>query len=147
MSDSWEGFLDVIGLNQDIRQKAHLNVLLNFPLGEPKKELLQDLFDYITKIYGSEKCTILWWYEGSSPYPKLTSNPYTKIISKDDLKFLQLLWERIAGDYILFLPEEFDVKIDVEDEEEFIGMCLNQYSQLLLKTPDANEVLYLSLNK
>jgi hypothetical protein len=45
------------------------------------------------------------------------------------------------------LPEEFDVKIDVEDEEEFIGMCLNQYSQLLLKTPDAIEVLYLSLNK
>lgn len=77
----------------------------------------------------------------------MTCNPYTKIISKDDLKFLQDLWERIAGDYILFLPEEFDLKIDVEDEEEFIGMSLIKYSQLLLKSPDANEVLYLSLNK
>jgi hypothetical protein len=147
MSDSWEGFLDIIGLKQDIRQKANLNVLLDVPLGEPKEELLLNLFDYITKIYESEKCTILWWYEASSPSPKLTSNPYNKIINKGELKFLQLLWERIAGDYILFLPEEFDLKIDVEDEEEFIGRCLIHYSQLLLKTPDANEVLYLSLNE
>lgn len=148
MEDSWEGFLDIISLNQDIRQKANLKVLIEFPLGEPKKELLLNLFDYITKIYGSNKCTILWWYEVHAPFvKKITSNPYTKIISKDDLKFLQDLWERIAGDYILFLPEEFELEIDVEDEEEFIGLSLIKYSQLLLKTPDANEILYLSLNK
>ncbi|MGM0924770.1 MAG: hypothetical protein ACQEWW_26905 [Bacillota bacterium] len=147
MEDSWEGFLEIIGLNQDIKQKANLKVLIEFPLGEPKEELLLNLFDYIIKIYGSNRCTILWWFEVHSSYTKRTSNPYTKIISKDDLKFLQDLWERIAGDYILFLPEEFDLKINVEDEEEFIGMSLIKYSQLLLKTPDANEVLYLSLNK
>ncbi len=26
MSDSWEFFLDIIGLNQDIREQANLNV-------------------------------------------------------------------------------------------------------------------------
>ena len=63
------------------------------------------------------------------------------------MKYLQDLWERIAGDYILFLPEEFNAKVDTSDEEEFIGVCLTKYSQLLLKTPDANEVLYLRLNE
>ena len=63
------------------------------------------------------------------------------------MKYLQNLWERIAGDYILFLPEEFNMKNDTDDEEEFIGMCLIKYSQLLIKTPDANEVLYLNLNE
>jgi hypothetical protein len=147
MQDSWEGFLDIIGLKQDNRQKAKLTVLLDLPLGVPKKGLILNLLDYITKLYESEKCTILWWYEANSPTHKLTSKPYTKIINKGDLIFLQLLWERIAGDYILFLPEKFDLKIDVQDEEEFIGQCLIHYSQLFLKTPDANEVLYLSLNE
>jgi hypothetical protein len=140
MEGSWEGLLDIIGLNQNIRQKANLKVLIVFPLGDPKTDLLLNLFEYIKKIYGSEKCTILWWY--GEPYP------YTKIISKDDLKFLQNLWDTIAGHYILFLPEDFDVdKIGVEDEEEFIGMSLVTHCQLLLKTPDGNEILYLNLNE
>ena len=33
MEDSWEGFLDIIGLNQSIRQKANLKVLIEFPFG------------------------------------------------------------------------------------------------------------------
>ena len=31
MEGSWEGFLDIIGLNQDIRQKANLKALIEFP--------------------------------------------------------------------------------------------------------------------
>lgn len=46
MEDSRAGFLDIIGLNQDIRQKANLKVLIESPLGEPKEELLLNLFDY-----------------------------------------------------------------------------------------------------
>ena len=61
MKGSWEGFLDIIGLNQDIRQKANLKALIEFPFGEPKTGLLINLFDYITSIYGSERFTILWW--------------------------------------------------------------------------------------
>ncbi|MGD6795977.1 hypothetical protein [Metabacillus indicus] len=146
MVGSWDGFLDVIGLNKDIRQKADLRVLIKFPLAEPKTDLLLCLFDYITGIYGSEKCTILWWYEPGCINGKNISNPYTKMISKDDLIYLQGLWERTAGDYILFLPEEFQGEIDTIDEEDFIGICLTKYTKLLLKTPDANEVLYLRLN-
>lgn len=147
MKGSWEGFLDIIGLNQDIRQKAELKTLIEFPLAEPKKDLLICLFDFLTGIYGTEKCTILWWYEPNCISGKDIINPYTKIISKDDLKYLQGIWERIGGDYILFLPEEFNTKVDTNDEEEFIGVCLTKYSQLLLKTPDGNEVLYLRLNE
>ncbi|MGP1907976.1 hypothetical protein ACTSEZ_07365 [Metabacillus sp. JX24] len=130
MGGSWEGFLDVIGLNKDIRQKADLRVLIKFPLAEPKTDLLLCLFDYITGIYGSEKCTILWWYEPSCLNDKNISNPYTRIISKYDLKYLQGLWERTAGDYILFLPEKFNGKIDTSDEEDFIVVCLTKYSNL-----------------
>ncbi|MGD6831244.1 hypothetical protein ACQCT5_03715 [Sutcliffiella halmapala] len=147
MEGSWEGFLDIIGLSQDIRQKAELKTLMEFPLAEPEKDLLISLFDCITSIYGTQKCTILWWYEPSCINDKNIGNPYTKIISKADLKYLQDLWGRIAGDYILFLPEEFNAKVDTIGEEEFIGLCLIKYSQLLLKTPDANEVLYLYLNE
>ncbi|MCG1020977.1 hypothetical protein [Sutcliffiella horikoshii] len=147
MECSWEGFLDIIGLNQDIRQKAELKTLIEFPLAEPKTDLLISLFEYIKCIFGSGKCTILWWYEPNSINGKSISNPYTEVISKDDLKFLQDKWHRIAGDYILFLPEEFNPNVDTNDEEDFIGVCLTKYSQLLLKTPDANEVLYLRINE
>ena len=67
--------LDIIGLNQDIRQKAELKTLIEFPLAEPKTDLLISLFEYITSIYGSEKCTILWWYEPSCINDKNISNP------------------------------------------------------------------------
>ena len=42
---------------------------------------------------------------------------------------------------------QFDVKqITQKDEEEFIGLSLITYSRLILKSPDAYEVLYLTLN-
>ena len=43
MEGSWEGFLDIIGLNQDIRQKANLKALIEFPFGEPKNRLVNKL--------------------------------------------------------------------------------------------------------
>jgi hypothetical protein len=49
MRGSWEGSLDIIGLNQNIRQKAKLKVLIEFPLGDPKTDLLLNLFEYIKK--------------------------------------------------------------------------------------------------
>ncbi len=47
----------------------------------------------------------------------------------------------------MFLPEEFNLKVETSDEEEFIGVCLTKYNQLILKTPDANEVLHLHINE
>ncbi|MDN7245552.1 hypothetical protein [Planococcus shenhongbingii] len=128
-----------------------MDILMNFPFGEPKRELLRSLFDHITRIFGSEGCTILWWYDpfySGLPYNmKNTSKPHTRLISKNDMKFLQKLWEGIAGDYILFLPKDIDMKVEVEGEEEAIGLYLAKYAHLLLKTPDANEVLYLHIEE
>ncbi|WP_088103061.1 hypothetical protein [Halalkalibacter urbisdiaboli] len=135
-----EGFLDIIGLERNTREKAKLKVLIENPSGEPNKEILSNIFDFIKKVYGTERCTILWW-DGQT-------NPSTKIISLEDIEFLQNLWLRIAGNYLLFLPIQFDVEQIVQkDEEEFIGLILITYSHLILKSPDAYEVLYLTLNK
>lgn len=57
MADSW---LDIIGLDKTTREKANLNVLFEVPSGEPKRNILFDLFEYIKKAYGTDKCTILW---------------------------------------------------------------------------------------
>jgi hypothetical protein len=135
-----EGLLDIIGLEKNTREKAKLKVLIKNPSGEPDKEILSNIFDFIKKAYGTERCTILWW-DGQT-------NPSTKIISAEDIEFLQNLWLRIAGNYLLFLPVQFDVEQIVQkDEEEYIGLILITYSHLILKSPDAYEILYLTLNK
>lgn len=140
MTSSWEGFLDIIGLDQSVRLKVNLQILMDFPNGSPNQSLLLSLFDQIEQIYGNKRCTILWWNNDRSLY--------SKIISKNDLDFLQYLWDKIAGNYLLFLPEEVDIKrTEVEDEEIFIGKCLEKYSHLILKTEDAYVALYLFLNK
>lgn len=140
MTNSSEGFLDIIGLETNTREKAKLKVLIENPSGEPNKEILFNIFDFVKKLYGTDKCTILWW-DGQT-------NPSTKIISVEDIEFLQNLWLRIAGNYLLFLPVQFDIKqMSLKDEEEYIGLSLIAYSHLILKSPDAYEVLYLTLNK
>ncbi|WP_216827869.1 hypothetical protein [Alkalihalobacterium elongatum] len=144
MENSSEGFLDIIGLEKYTREKAKLQVLIDNPSGEPNKEILSNIFEFIKKVYGTERCTILWWDWD------VQSNPVTKIISVEDIEFLHNLWKRIAGNYLLFLPVEFDVKKfnqKVKDEEEFIGLSLIAYTHLILKSPDAYEVFYLSLEK
>jgi hypothetical protein len=100
--NSGEGFLDIIALEINTREKAKLKVLIDNPSGEPKKEILFNIFDCIKKVYGTDRCTILWWDD--------QTNPSTKIISVEDMELLQNLWLRIAGNYLLFLPVQFDVK-------------------------------------
>lgn len=84
---------------------------------EPKEQVLYKIFVFVKKLYGDEECTILWW-DGNT-------TPSTKIVSKADIGYLQNLWSRIAGNYLIFLPTHFDEsKINVEDEEKFIGRIL-----------------------
>ncbi|WP_409292905.1 hypothetical protein [Peribacillus sp. SCS-37] len=140
MENSWEGFLDILELDQSVRLKANFQILMDFPNGNPTKSMLLILFDQIEKIYGKKRYTILWFNNGRTLY--------SKIISKDSLDFLLNLWCEIAGNYLLFLPDEVDIKsTKIEDEEIFIGKCLEKYSHLILKTEDAYVVLYLSLKK
>ncbi|WP_204417786.1 hypothetical protein [Bacillus tianshenii] len=144
MTNPSEGFLDIIGLEENTREKSKLKVLIDNKSADANKEILVKIFDYIKTIYRTDKSTVLWWEGGSH------SNPSTKIVSIEDIEFLHNLWERIVGNYLLFLPEQFEVTKfhqKEKDEEVFIGLCLVTYSQLIIKSPDGYEVLYLFLNK
>ncbi|MCQ6275831.1 hypothetical protein JMM81_12800 [Bacillus sp. V3B] len=50
MANPSEGFLDIIGLDKNIRDKANLKVLIENPSGEPNKEILFNLFNFIKKV-------------------------------------------------------------------------------------------------
>ncbi|MFD1736851.1 hypothetical protein ACFSCX_09765 [Bacillus salitolerans] len=144
MANSNEGYLNVIGLEGDTREKAKLKVLIDNPSGKVNKEILLKIYNYIKEVYGTDKCSVLWWEWNEQPTPSI------KIITiYNNIQFLQDLWERIAGNYLIFLPVQFDLKKfkqKEKDEEEFIGMCLIKYYHLIVKSPDGYEVLYLTLN-
>ena len=138
MTPPWEGFLDIIGLQQADRPHALLETIGEFPDGSPECSNLMTLLEQIEKIYGKEEFTVVWLNNGS--------RIYKKIASKQDVKKIACLWERIAGNYMLFLPSDAIVeKGIVQDEEQFIGQCLEKHKQLVLKTEDAYVVLHLQL--
>lgn len=138
MTPSWEGFLDIIGLEQAERSHAHLEIIADFPDGYPENSRLLAILEKIEQIYGNEEFAVVWMNNGSGIYKK--------IANKKDVKKIACLWERIAGNYMLFLPSEATVeKGRIQDEEEFIGQCLEKYKQLVLKTNDAYVVVHLQL--
>lgn len=139
MTPPWEGFLDIIGLEQAERSHAHLETIAEFPDGYPEKSHLLALLEKIEQIYENEEFTIVWINNGS--------RIYKKIANKQDIEKIACLWGRIAGNYMLFLPSDATIeKRKVQDEEQFIGQCLEKYKQLVLKTEDAYVVLHLQLN-
>ncbi|GAE35766.1 hypothetical protein [Halalkalibacter akibai] len=139
MAHLWDSFLDEMGLDKVERENANITTLIEEFSGESKEQVLYEIFDFVKKLYGDEECTILWW-DGKT-------TPSTKIVSKADIGYIQNLWSRIVGNYLLFLPIDFDEsKINVQDEEEFIGRILVLYSHLILKSPDAYEILYFKIN-
>lgn len=147
MEDSWEGILDILELSQDVREKARLDVLKEFHLGYPEEALLLELYDFMKTLYELDNYFSIVWFEESQ------SNPYIsymkkQLVGEDDIKFIQNFWLSLSGNYILFLPKEFDTNsIENGDEEELIGKILSEYGQLLLKTPDGNEILYIYLKE
>lgn len=147
MSDSWEGLLDIIELSEYVRLRSNLNVLMEFPLGYPKEPLLLELYESIKKLYGPDNFFSIVWFKRSKNDPDI-SYLVKKIVGKDETKIIQYLWLSFSGEYILFLPSTFDINTigSGGDEEELIGKLLSKNGQLLLKTPDGNEILYLYLN-
>lgn len=138
MTPPWEVFLDIIGLQQAERSHAHLETIAEFPNGYPEKSLLLSLLEQIEQIYGNEEFAVVWMNNGSRIYKKISN--------KQDVKKIACLWVRIAVNYMLFLPSDAIVeKGRVEDEEQFIGQCLEKDKQLVLKTEDAYVVLHLQL--
>lgn len=146
MEDSWEGLLDILELSENDRKRANLEVLMEFPLGYPEKTLLINLYESIIKLYGRDSNFSIVWFKRSDDDPDI-SNLYKKIVGTNDIKFIQDFWLCLSGNYILFLPKTFDInKIGSGDEEKIIGKILSKYGQLLLKTPDGNEILHVYLN-
>lgn len=146
MEDSWEGLLDILELSENDRKRANLEVLMEFPLGYPEKTLLINLYESIIKLYGHDSNFSIVWFKRSDDDPDI-SNLYKKIVGTNDIKFIQDFWLCLSGNYILFLPKTFDInKIGSGDEEKIIGKILSKYGQLLLKTPDGNEILHVYLN-
>lgn len=144
MKGSWEGILDILQLSQEVRARAELSVLLEFHLGYPKKPLLLKLYESIKKLYGSDDYFSIVWFKQSAHNPSIYYLN-KKIVSKDETRFIQNAWLTLAGNYILFLPKSFDInKIGSGDEEKLIGKILSTYGQLFLKTPDGNEILYIT---
>lgn len=138
MTPPWEGFLDIMGLEQAERSHAHLETIAEFPDGYPEKSLLLSLLEQIEQIYGNEEFAVIWINNGS--------RIYKKIANKKDVEKIACLWERIAGNYMLFLPPDTTVeKGKVQVEEQFIGQCLEKHKRLVLKTEDAYVVLHLQL--
>jgi hypothetical protein len=138
MAPPWESYLNEIGLQPTDRLHAQLNKIADFPDGYPEKSRLSDLLEQIEKIYGNEEFVVMWIHNGG--------RIYKKIASTRDVEKISCLWERIAGNYILFLPCNAIVeKGKVQDEELFIGQCLKRYKKLVLKTEDAYVVLLLQL--
>jgi hypothetical protein len=138
MSSSWESFLDIIGLQQTERSCAHLKTLADFPAGYPEKSRLLALLEQTEQIYGNEEFAVVWLNNGS--------RIYKKIANKQDWEKIACLWQRIAGNYMLFLPRDANIEKGlVQDEEQFIGQCLEKHKQLVLKTEDAYVVLHLQL--
>ncbi len=146
MGDSWEGLLDLIELSEHVRLRSNLNVLMEFPLGDPTEPLLLELYESIKRLYGPDNFFSIVWFKRSKNDPDI-SYLAKKIVGKDETKIIQYLWLSFSGEYIVFLPRTFDINtIGSGDEEELIGKLLIKNGQLLLKTPDANEILYLYLN-
>ena len=50
MTNSWEGFLDIIELDPNIRLKANLQILMDFPNGHPIESLLLSLLEKIKEL-------------------------------------------------------------------------------------------------
>ena len=120
MAPPWESFLDVIGLKQAERSHAHLKTIAEFPDGFPEKSRLLALLEQIEQIYGNEEFAVVWLNNGSLIYKK--------IANKQDEEKIACLWERIAGKYMLFLPRDATIeKGKVQDEEQFIGQCLEKH--------------------
>lgn len=130
--------MDIIGLEAAERSRAHVETIAEFPNGYPDEPRLLHLFKQIENLYGNTEFAVIWLNNGNYVY--------LKVANKQDVAKIACLWERISGNYLMFLPH--DAVIDkgrVVDEEEFIGVCLKRHKQMVLKTEDAYVVLFLQL--
>jgi hypothetical protein len=154
MEQGWELLLNELGLSDEVRRNARLEVLEQFdsydyfPL-----EKVSDMVQYINELLGVENKFTLVETTKYTYLPETNEiQDYTeflnKIISLDDISYLIGRWEVGGGDYIIILPCEHILNKEEScfDGEELIGYYLVLYKRLLLKAPDGNALLYLYIS-
>ena len=143
MESGWMKFLDIISLSSEMKSKARLVVSLESSLEIPKDLFFDQLFCTVKKVYEIEESFQILWFKRTKDDVN-TSYLEGKTVKIDEVNTVKNLWGRFLGEYLLFLPTSINIKnIPIGDEEETIGLILSQFKNLLMKTPDGHEVLYL----
>ena len=143
MESGWMKFLDIISLSSEMKSKARLVVSLESSLEIPKDLFFDQLFCTVKKVYEIEESFQILWFKRTNDDVN-TSYLKGKTVKIDEVNTVKNLWGRFLGEYLLFLPTSINIKnIPIGDEEETIGLILSQFKNLLMKTPDGHEVLYL----
>jgi hypothetical protein len=151
MEEGWELLLNELGLNDDVRSNAKLEVLEQFDSYDyfPANKV-QDMVQYINQLLNVEnKFTLVettnYIYLPETNEIQEYNEFLNKIISLDDISYLIKRWYVGGGDYIIILPCEHILNKEEScfDGEELIGYYLRMYKRLLLKAPDGNALLYL----
>jgi len=143
MESGWMKFLDIISLSSEMKSKARLVVSLESSLEIPKDLFFDQLFCTVKKVYEIEESFQILWFKRTKDDVN-TSYLKGKTVKIDEVNTVKNLWGRFLGEYLLFLPTSINIKnIPIGDEEETIGLILSQFKNLLMKTPDGHEVLYL----
>lgn len=143
----WIKLLDELSLVETVRNSSNLVTWKKFPIGFPKKKELPELKNEIRNLLSNPKHLTLidFYYDGN--YYRCNSIVISCDKLEDMYKFRDL-WLRLAGNYIVILPNKAIVKNFYEgtSDEEIIGKFLMTEKKLLLKTPDGYELLYLFLS-
>ncbi|MDN3451817.1 hypothetical protein QMA09_16630 [Planococcus sp. APC 3906] len=143
MENEWVQFLDIINLSPEMKRKAKLEVLLETDQEIPDESFINQLGINLRKVYLIEESFQIVWIKRTKENVDLTYLKGKKVMFTD-INIIKNLWGRFAGEYLLFLPNHIDIKsVPMGDAEETIGLILSQFKNLLMKTPDGHEVLYL----
>jgi len=143
MVSGWVRFLDIISLSSEIKSKANLEVSIDSSLEIPEDHFIEQLFSTLTKVYEINESFQIIWFKRAKDNVNI-SYLKSKTMGFGDVNTVKNLWGRFAGEYLLFLPTSSNIQdIPKGDEEETIGLILSKFKNLLMKTPDGHEVLYL----
>lgn len=143
MENEWVQFLDIINLSPDMKRNARLEVLIETDLEIPDERFIHQLLNNLRTVYLIEESFQIVWIKRTKENVDLTYLKGKKVMFTD-INIIKNLWGRFAGEYLLFLPSDIDIKsVPMGDAEETIGLILSLLKNLLMKTPDGHEVLYL----
>ena len=144
MESNWGDFLNIINIDENSRKSEKLTIPLEFHLGDLEQNDFENLLDILKEIYNVNDFYAAWFKDlpGSSELSFLEMLSF----NNNSFEIIQDLWYQLLGNYLLFFPKSFLSFINEPGvEEDIIGKILCMGKILLIKTPDANEVLLLEI--